>query len=57
MDNTIVNLSLTVAQVNTILKYLGGGSYIEVVDIINEIRSQAVPQIAQEAAPPTVASE
>ena len=57
MDNTIVNLSLTVAQVNTILKYLGGGSYMEVVDIINEIRLQAVPQIAQEAAPPTVASE
>jgi len=57
MDNTIVNLNLTVAQVNTILKYLGNGSYLEVVDIINEIRLQAVPQIAQEAAPTTVASE
>lgn len=52
MDNTEVNLRLTVAQVNMILKHLGNGSYVDVVDIINEIRLQAVPQIAQEAAPP-----
>jgi len=52
MDNTKVMLNLTVAQVNTILKHLGSGPYVEVVDIINEIRSQAVPQIAQEVAPP-----
>lgn len=51
METTEVNLRLTVAQINTILKYLGSGSYLEVVDIINEIRSQAVPQIAQEASP------
>lgn len=52
MDNTEVNLRLTVAQVNMILKHLGNGSYVDVVDIINEIRLQAVPQIAQEATPP-----
>lgn len=52
MDNTKVMLNLTVAQVNTILKHLGSGPYVEVVDIVNEIRSQAVPQIAQEVAPP-----
>jgi len=50
MENMEVNLRLTVAQVNTILKYLGNGAYMEVNEIINKIRLQAVPQIAPQPA-------
>lgn len=53
MENTEVTLRLTVAQVNTLLKHLGNGIYLEVNDIINQIRVQVVPQIA----PPTVESD
>ena len=48
MQTNELTIRLTVDQVNTILKYLGNGSYIEVSDIINQIRSQAVPQLVVE---------
>lgn len=46
MENLELNLTLTVQQVNVILKYLGGGTYIEVTDIVAKIRDQAAPQLA-----------
>ena len=46
MDNLILDLKLTVAQVNIILSHLGRGSYIEVQPVVDEIRNQATPQLA-----------
>ena len=46
MENTVLTLNLTVAQVNTILKYIGAGSYVEVEQIIASIREQAATQLA-----------
>jgi hypothetical protein len=53
MDNLELNLKLTVAHVNTVLKHLGSGVYAEVADLVNILHSQAKPQIAAA----TVASE
>jgi len=41
----VLNLNLTVAQINVILKYLGAGSFVEVEPVITTIRDQAAPQI------------
>jgi ribosomal protein S9 len=38
MENINLTLNLTVAQVNVILKYLGGGVFAEVEGVINAIR-------------------
>lgn len=57
MQTNELTIRLTVDQVNTILKYLGNGSYIEVSDIINQIRSQAVPQLVVEPQLEETASE
>lgn len=46
MENLELNLTLTVQQVNVILKYLGGGAYVEVTDVVTQIREQAAPQLA-----------
>lgn len=46
MENTVLTLNLTVAQVNTILKYIGAGAYVEVEQIIASIREQAASQLA-----------
>jgi len=46
MDNLELNLKLTVAHVNTLLKHLGAGVYGEVADLVNILHSQAKPQIA-----------
>lgn len=45
MENTNMNLNLTVQQVNVILKYLGAGAYLEVAELIQVIRDQCAPQI------------
>jgi len=65
MDNLELNLKLTVAHVNTMLKHLGAGVYTEVADLINLLHGQAKPQIdlavsapiAPETAPETPAAE
>lgn len=46
MDNMIIELKLTVAQINVILNHLGRGSYVEVQPIVDDIRAQAIPQLA-----------
>lgn len=50
MENTNMNLNLTVQQVNVILKYLGAGAYLEVAELIQVIRDQCAPQIQAAAA-------
>lgn len=45
MDNLELDLKLTVAHVNTILKHLGAGAYAEVADLIAFLHGQAKPQI------------
>lgn len=56
MENMNINLTLTVAQLNTILKYLGNGVFAEVESAIAAIREQAIPQL-QVQAPPEAQSE
>lgn len=48
MEN--LEFKLTVAQANTILKYLGTGVYSEVVELINLLHAQAKSQIEATAA-------
>jgi len=58
MDNLELDLKLTVAHVNTLLKHLGQGIYSEVADLITVLHGQARGQIdaatpAAEPAPTT----
>lgn len=46
MDNVSIDLKLTVAQVNIILAHLGRGAFSDVAAVIEEIRKQAAPQVA-----------
>ena len=65
MENLELDLKLTVAHVNTLLKHLGSGVYAEVADLINLLHGQAKPQIESvttapvtpEVAPEPVVSE
>jgi len=54
MENLELELKLTVAHVNTMLKHLGAGVYAEVADLINLLHGQAKPQIQAAAAAPVV---
>jgi len=53
MDNLELDLKLTVAHINTVLKHLAAGAYSEVADVIALLHSQAKPQVeaATTAAP------
>lgn len=53
MDNLEIELKLTVAHVNAILKHLAAGAYAEVADVIALLHSQAKPQV-EAATPPVV---
>jgi hypothetical protein len=55
MDNLELDLKLTVAHVNTVLKHLGAGVYAEVADLINLLHGQAKPQVEAAAASPVAA--
>ena len=44
-ENTMVKLELPIGAVNVIMEYLGGGVYIKVVGVIDEIKKQVTPQI------------
>ena len=65
MENLELDLKLTVAHVNTVLKHLGAGVYAEVADLINLLHGQAKSQIESattapvtpEVAPEPVVSE
>ena len=50
MDNLELELKVTVAQINTILKYLSQGVYAEVSDLIALLHGQAKPQVEAAAA-------
>lgn len=52
MDNLELELKLTVAHVNTVLKHLGAGVYAEVADLIQLLHGQAKPQIESAVAAP-----
>jgi hypothetical protein len=52
MENLELDLKLTVAHVNAILKHLANGAYAEVVDVIALLHSQAKPQIELAASAP-----
>ena len=56
MDNLELDLKLTGAHVNAILKHLAQGVYSEVADLINHLHSQSVPQV-QAATNPAPAVE
>ena len=45
MENTKINLTLTLAQVNGIMQALGNMPFVQVVELINEVRSQASGQV------------
>lgn len=45
MENLELELKLTVAHVNTVLKHLGAGIYAEVSELIQFIHGQATPQL------------
>lgn len=60
MENFVVDLKLSVAQVNMILAHLAKGSFESVSEVIAEIQRQGTPQVdaerqrlaAEEAAKP-----
>jgi hypothetical protein len=54
MENFELELKLTVAHVNTVLKHLGAGVYAEVADLIQLLHGQAQPQIQAAASAPVV---
>lgn len=47
MDNEIIKLELTLAQVNQILTVLGEVALVKAIDPVNWIREQAIPQHAE----------
>jgi len=51
MENIELELKLTVAHVNTVLKHLGAGVYAEVADLIQLLHGQAKPQIESAVVP------
>ena len=51
MDNLELDLKLSVAHVNTVLRHLGAGVYAEVADLITLLHGQAKPQIEAAASP------
>jgi hypothetical protein len=55
MENLELDLKLTVAHVNTVLKHLGAGVYAEVADLITLLHGQAKPQIEATASAPVAA--
>ena len=45
MENTQINLTLPLAQVNIIMLALGKAPYEAVADVVQSIREQAIPQV------------
>ena len=45
MENTQINLTLPLTQVNIIMAALGKAPYEAVADVVQSIREQAIPQI------------
>ena len=51
MGNTKINLTLTVDQINGVLEALGNMPFARVVDLVADIRNQAMNQVNPPAAP------
>jgi len=47
MENEIIKLELTLAQVNHILAVLGEAKFVQAADPVSWIREQALPQHAE----------
>ena len=41
----MINLDLSVQEINLILQALGQAPYVQVADIIDKVRTQAAPQV------------
>ena len=41
----MIDLNLTVNEINLILQALGQAPYVQVADIIDKVRTQAAPQV------------
>mgnify|MGYP001274291746 FL=1 len=50
MDHVEITLTLTVADINKILKYVGEGHYVDVADLVAKVKSQGDVAIAAEVA-------
>ena len=48
----MINLSLTIEEINIALKHMGEGIYKEVAPVIAKIHAQATPQIESAKKPP-----
>jgi len=57
MENLEIELKLTVAHVNMVLKHLSNGVYVEVADLIALLHSQAKPQVETANASVSVSQE
>lgn len=51
MGNTKINLTLTVDQINGVLEALGNMPFARVVDLVADIRNQAMNQVQPPTAP------
>jgi len=56
LSNEVINLALTVDQINALLAVLGNAPFVQSANLINEIQAQGTPQFkamqdAAEAAP------
>ena len=45
----MINLELSVQEINLILQALGQAPYIQVAEIVDKIKAQAVPQVDEVA--------
>lgn len=43
----MINLELSVQEINLILQALGQAPYVQVADIIDKVKTQAVPQVEE----------
>ena len=48
----MLKFELSVENANLIMKHLGNGTFVEVADLIAELKAQAAPQLAATNAPP-----
>jgi len=45
----MIDLNLTVQEINLILQALGQAPYVQVAEIVDKIKAQAVPQVDEVA--------
>ena len=57
MEQTVINLNLTVAEVNVILRSLGKHPFEEIAALIQKIKQQGESQLAETQAPPPAPEE